>query len=157
MVSDNDGANLAYAATFNGEQDVYFLALGDLAAGRTARAAEQLSKLIAACPNHWHGRLLLAWIEGRNGATRRAEALVAEDPADPRAAAGIVAAIAGARERSALADREAAAGVVSPASLLRDRWIGRGHLLAAVRVAASFEFPTADIDQMLAEIEAGRS
>lgn len=25
MVSDNDGANLAYAATFNGEQDVYFL------------------------------------------------------------------------------------------------------------------------------------
>lgn len=25
MVSDNEGANLAYAATFNGEQDVYFL------------------------------------------------------------------------------------------------------------------------------------
>ena len=29
MVSDNAGANLAYAATFNGEQDVYFLRIGD--------------------------------------------------------------------------------------------------------------------------------
>ena len=29
MVSDNSGANLAYAATFNGEQDVYFLRIGD--------------------------------------------------------------------------------------------------------------------------------
>lgn len=28
MVSDNVGANLAYAATFNGEQDVYFLRIG---------------------------------------------------------------------------------------------------------------------------------
>lgn len=28
MVSDNLGANLAYAATFNGEQDVYFLRIG---------------------------------------------------------------------------------------------------------------------------------
>ncbi len=28
MVSDNDGAHLAYAATFNGEQDVYYLWLG---------------------------------------------------------------------------------------------------------------------------------
>jgi len=25
MISDNEGANLAYAATFNGEQDIYFL------------------------------------------------------------------------------------------------------------------------------------
>ncbi len=25
MISDNDGAGVAYAATFNGEQDVYFL------------------------------------------------------------------------------------------------------------------------------------
>ena len=29
MLSDNAKANLAYAATFNGEQDVYFLTLGD--------------------------------------------------------------------------------------------------------------------------------
>jgi len=29
MISDNAGANLAYAATFNGEQDVYFLRIGD--------------------------------------------------------------------------------------------------------------------------------
>ncbi len=29
MVSDNSGANLAYSATFNGEQDVYFLRIGD--------------------------------------------------------------------------------------------------------------------------------
>lgn len=29
MVSDDVGANLAYAATFNGEQDIYFLRLGD--------------------------------------------------------------------------------------------------------------------------------
>jgi len=29
MVSDSAGANLAYAATFNGEQDVYFLRIGD--------------------------------------------------------------------------------------------------------------------------------
>jgi hypothetical protein len=29
MVSDADGANLAYAATFNGEQDVWFVRLGD--------------------------------------------------------------------------------------------------------------------------------
>ena len=29
MVSDRLGANLAYAATFNGEQDVYFLRIGD--------------------------------------------------------------------------------------------------------------------------------
>lgn len=29
MNSDNAGANLAYAATFNGEQDVYFLRIGD--------------------------------------------------------------------------------------------------------------------------------
>ena len=29
MISDNAQANLAYAATFNGEQDVYFLRLGD--------------------------------------------------------------------------------------------------------------------------------
>ncbi len=28
MISDNAGANLAYAATFNGEQDVYFLRIG---------------------------------------------------------------------------------------------------------------------------------
>ncbi len=28
MVSDNQGANLAYAATFNGEQDVYYLRIG---------------------------------------------------------------------------------------------------------------------------------
>jgi len=28
MVSDNLGANLAYAATFNGEQDIYFLRIG---------------------------------------------------------------------------------------------------------------------------------
>lgn len=30
MVSDNNGANIAYAATFNGEQDVYFLRVGPL-------------------------------------------------------------------------------------------------------------------------------
>ena len=29
MVSDQVGANLAYAATFNGEQDVYFLRIGE--------------------------------------------------------------------------------------------------------------------------------
>ena len=29
MISDQAGASLAYAATFNGEQDVYFLRLGD--------------------------------------------------------------------------------------------------------------------------------
>lgn len=29
--------------------------------------------------------------------------------------------------------------------------------LRAIRVAASYSFPTADMDQMLAEIEAGRS
>ncbi|UCE61734.1 MAG: exo-alpha-sialidase, partial [Phycisphaerales bacterium] len=29
MVSDNGGANVAYAATFNGEQDVYFVRLGE--------------------------------------------------------------------------------------------------------------------------------
>ena len=29
LISDSAGANLAYAATFNGEQDVYFLRLGD--------------------------------------------------------------------------------------------------------------------------------
>jgi len=29
MVSDNVGANLAYAATYNGEQDVWFLRIGD--------------------------------------------------------------------------------------------------------------------------------
>ncbi|UCD75552.1 MAG: hypothetical protein JSV91_01280, partial [Phycisphaerales bacterium] len=29
MVSDNVGADLAYAATFNGEQDVYYLRIGD--------------------------------------------------------------------------------------------------------------------------------
>jgi hypothetical protein len=29
MVSDEVGANLAYAATFNGEQDVYFMRIGD--------------------------------------------------------------------------------------------------------------------------------
>ena len=29
LVSDNVGADLAYAATFNGEQDVYFLRIGD--------------------------------------------------------------------------------------------------------------------------------
>ena len=29
MVSDEFGANLAYAATFNGEQDVYFARIGD--------------------------------------------------------------------------------------------------------------------------------
>ena len=29
MISDNVGANLAWAATFNGEQDVYFLRIGD--------------------------------------------------------------------------------------------------------------------------------
>ena len=28
MVSDNLGVNIAYAATFNGEQDVYFLRVG---------------------------------------------------------------------------------------------------------------------------------
>jgi Neuraminidase (sialidase) len=28
MLSDNSGASLAYAATFNGEQDVYFLRIG---------------------------------------------------------------------------------------------------------------------------------
>ena len=28
MVSDNLGANVAYAATFNGEQDIYFLRIG---------------------------------------------------------------------------------------------------------------------------------
>ena len=30
MVSDNFGASIAYAATFNGEQDVYYLRIGDL-------------------------------------------------------------------------------------------------------------------------------
>ncbi len=34
MVSDNMGANLAYAATFNGEQDVYYLRIGDLDCNR---------------------------------------------------------------------------------------------------------------------------
>jgi hypothetical protein len=29
MISDNSSANLAYAATFNEEQDIYFLKLGD--------------------------------------------------------------------------------------------------------------------------------
>jgi hypothetical protein len=29
MISDTDGASLAYSATFNGEQDVYFLRVGD--------------------------------------------------------------------------------------------------------------------------------
>ncbi len=29
MISDNAGVNVAYAATFNGEQDVYFLRIGD--------------------------------------------------------------------------------------------------------------------------------
>lgn len=29
MISDEDGATLAYAATFNGEEDVFFLRLGD--------------------------------------------------------------------------------------------------------------------------------
>ena len=29
MVSDELGANLAYAATFNGEQDVYFIRIGE--------------------------------------------------------------------------------------------------------------------------------
>jgi len=29
MVSDNDGANLAFSATFNGEQDVYYMRIGD--------------------------------------------------------------------------------------------------------------------------------
>jgi hypothetical protein len=29
MISDNAGANLAYAATFNGEQDVWFMRIGD--------------------------------------------------------------------------------------------------------------------------------
>ena len=33
----------------------------------------------------------------------------------------------------------------------------RRQKLRAIRVAASYSFPTADIDQMLAEIEAGRS
>jgi hypothetical protein len=37
MISDNAGANLAYAATFNGEQDVWFMRIGDFRLQRQRR------------------------------------------------------------------------------------------------------------------------
>jgi hypothetical protein len=64
----------------------YFLALAHLAEGETAEAAARLADLVGARPDHWHGRLLLAHLEGRRGSTARAASLVREDPADPRAA-----------------------------------------------------------------------
>jgi len=44
MVSDDLGANLAYAATFNGEQDVYFIRIGDPACPEDGRLTLDRSK-----------------------------------------------------------------------------------------------------------------
>jgi tetratricopeptide (TPR) repeat protein len=67
-------------------QAAYFLALCDLAEGKERQASARLAKLVEACPDHWHGRVLLACLEGKRGSTERAAALAREDPADPRAA-----------------------------------------------------------------------
>jgi hypothetical protein len=52
MVSDNGGANLAYAATFNGEQDVYFVRIGTgICAndGSLVEGAGQINNFAATC------------------------------------------------------------------------------------------------------------
>jgi hypothetical protein len=67
-------------------QAAYFLALCDLAEGKERQASARLAKLVEACPDHWHGRMLLAYLEGARGSTDLAAALAREDPADPRAA-----------------------------------------------------------------------
>ena len=46
MVSDNAGASLAYAATFNGEQDVYYMRIS---AGCTAPVVNPISNASASC------------------------------------------------------------------------------------------------------------
>jgi tetratricopeptide (TPR) repeat protein len=69
----------------------YCLALNCIAQGLPDRAAEALGKLLAQRPEHWEGRLLLAWLEATGAAggvasAARAAAMEQEDPADPRVA-----------------------------------------------------------------------
>lgn len=69
----------------------YHLAVLALGRGDERAAVDGLRVLCAAVPAHWEGRLLLAQVLSRRAdtaveASRLAAALVAEDPADPRAA-----------------------------------------------------------------------
>ena len=61
-----------------------------LAQGRLPDAHRELTQLIKLQPHHWEARLLWAWTGAQTDPTRpaalkQAEALAAEDPADPRA------------------------------------------------------------------------
>ncbi len=67
----------------------WFLALYHLRMGDRPSAREQLATLLTERPNHWEGRLLKAWVDLQDDATREQAltdlaALDREDPADPR-------------------------------------------------------------------------
>ncbi len=84
-----DAFTRAVAAEHAYPQARYFLALDLLAAGKDG-AIEELTKLGTECPTNWEGRLLLAYLEATGPTDKphpitHAKALVAEDPADPRA------------------------------------------------------------------------
>jgi uncharacterized repeat protein (TIGR01451 family) len=77
MVSDEFGANLAYAATFNGEQDVYFARIGDPACPDDGRA--RLESTSYACD----GTVLASVIDcGLNTDDQVAETVVVDIDSD---------------------------------------------------------------------------
>ena len=66
----------------------YERAVLQIAAGKADEAARTLGQLTTKQPTHWQARLLHAWLLAdakASGALAAARALVAEDPADPRA------------------------------------------------------------------------
>jgi uncharacterized repeat protein (TIGR01451 family) len=77
MVSDEFGANLAYAATFNGEQDVYFARIGDPACPDDGRV--RLDSMSYAC----NGTVLASVIDcGLNTDDETAETVVVNIDSD---------------------------------------------------------------------------
>ena len=69
MVSDDLGANLAYAATFNGEQDVYFARIGEPGLPRRG-STSRLDRSKYACDGQVDIRRARLWAEHRRRAGR---------------------------------------------------------------------------------------
>jgi cytochrome c-type biogenesis protein CcmH/NrfG len=91
----------------------YYTALLSLAESRPRDAQTAIAVLVRDVPTCWEGRLLLAWVgtnvrTGAAAALREAEALVAEDPANPRAARVLIECLRATGHTERAADEEEA-------------------------------------------------